>query len=127
LSARSDLFCGFYDIYVTCSNRHLICNDVPQQPIGCKLKLSGEYDMSRIEISNLNSKASFLTDLSATETTNIIGGSEGKKGKGKGKGEGEGYGGGYYGGGHYGGGYSGGGYSGGYYGGGHYGGGEHDD
>jgi hypothetical protein len=53
---------------------------------GCKMKLSGEYDMSRIEISNLNSEASFLTDLSATETTNIVGGSSGKKGK-------EGYGG----------------------------------
>jgi hypothetical protein len=38
--------------------------------------------MSRIKISNLNSKTSVLTDLSATETTNIVGGSSGKKGYG---------------------------------------------
>jgi hypothetical protein len=43
--------------------------------IGCKLKLSGECDMSRIEISNLNSAASFLTELTATDTIQITGGS----------------------------------------------------
>lgn len=53
--------------------------------------------MSRIEISNLNVAQSFLTEISATDTTKIIGGSnskEGKKGKkydddcGKGRGHG---------------------------------------